>query len=221
MADVNRRLADSFEQTISSAERNAASFERSAAASERAANTAAASAKRETAATRVARSISTTVRQIAQLDAANNATEQSTTRVSRALERVGFGSSTPPRSCAGSTPSSAAYCSPLRSSTRRACSRSGHAGAQLFAVAAAAGQAAVGIGAALGAGMAQAIPSSASSRHLRAPDDDPQGGQAAEPAAADSQPRRRSARRQQATAADSISAAEERVADAHRNTIRC
>jgi hypothetical protein len=223
MADVNRRLADSFEQTISSAERNAASFERSAAASERAANTAAASAaKRETAATRVARSISTTVRQIAQLDAASNATEQSTTRVSRALERVGFGSNDAAKKLRGLNAefrgllfaAAIKYAQSLVSVLVTLA-------AQLFAVASAATQAAVGIGAALGAGMAEAIPvvgvlAAAFARLASVLKAVKLQNQQQLTASHDAQ----AAARRQTTAADSIRAAEERVADAHRNTER-
>jgi hypothetical protein len=223
MADSNRLLANSYQETISSAERNAASFERSAASSENAANKAASDArKRETAASRVANSVSTTVRQIARLDAANNTSTQSSTRMGRALDRVGLGSRSAASELRGLN-------SEFRGLLFAAAIKYAQSlvsvlvtlAAQLFSVASAATQAAAGIGAALGAGMAQAIPVAGVlvatfgrlTSILKAVKlQNQQQLTATHDTAA--------AERRQASAADALRAAEERVADAHRNTAR-
>jgi hypothetical protein len=223
MADSNRLLANSYQETISSAERNAASFERSAASSENAANKAASDArKRETAASRVANSVSTTVRQIARLDAANNTSTQSSTRMGRALDRVGLGSRSAASELRGLN-------SEFRGLLFAAAIKYAQSlvsvlvtlAAQLFSVASAATQAAAGIGAALGAGMAQAIPVAGVlvatfgrlTSILKAVKlQNQQQLTATHDTAA--------AERRQASAADALRSAEERVADAHRNTAR-
>jgi len=222
-ADQNRRLASSYEQSIRAIERRASSIERDAQVMERGAVSAdKAAAAHERASSAISRSVITITRQIASLDERQASTARSTTGFTRALERIGLSSTSVASNLRGlNAEFQGLAIAFVIKYAQSLVSVLVALAAQLVAVTAAAGQAAVAIGAALGAGMAQAIPVvgvlaatfarlTSVLKVVKLQNDQQQ--QSTRDAAA--------AARTQRAATESIRSAEERVADAHRNTAR-
>jgi hypothetical protein len=220
-ADQNRRLASSYSQSIRSIEQRANALERDAEVSDRSARaTDRQASAHERSSTTVSRSIASIVREISNLDNRQNTSAASATRFGRALSRVGIETGSVRGGLRGlnSELQGLQLALVVKYAQSLASVLVGLAG-QLFAVATAAGQAAAGIAGALTAGVAQAVPvvgvlAAAFARLtsvLKAVKIQNQQQLTASHDAA-------AAARQQTQAADSIRNAEERVADAHRNT---
>ena len=222
-ADRNRRLAASYSAQIKAIESQAAALDKSASAYERNAAAATRSASAQARTSSVAsNAIARLTRQITEFDARQTETVRSTDRFGHSLRRLGGDGDDASKGLRGLNAElqGFAVAAAIKYAQSLISALAALAG-QLVAVAAAAGQAAIGLGAALSAGMAQAVPVvgvlAAAFARL---------GSVLKAVKLQNDQQLTSTRdaseaaRRQSAAADSIRAAEERVQDAHRNSIR-
>jgi hypothetical protein len=222
-AEQNRLLASSYDKSINAIDNRARALERDANASESAARSAdRVASTHERSAGRVSRSIATVVRDLNNLEGRTRTTEAATTRFGRVLQRLGIQSDGTKSSLRGLNAEFQGFqLAIVIKYAQSLLSTLIALGAQLVAVAAAAGQAAAGLGAAFGAAAAQAVPVvgvlAAAFGRLTA---------VLKAVKLQNQQQltdthnTEAAARRQTSAADQIRNAQQQVADAHRNVAR-
>jgi hypothetical protein len=223
MAETNRKLAKSYDQSIAAADKRAASMDKDASAMLKSADAADRTASQHfSASRRISSALVSVERQISRLSDASRSGDRDLGRFARSLGRVGISSDNTRSSLRGlSSEFSGFRIAVVIKYAQSLISVLTALAAQLFAVAAAAGQAAIGLGASLASGAAQALPVvgvlvaafarlASVMKVVKLQND--QALTATQNAT--------SAAKAQSAAAEQIRAAEQRVGDAQRNTKR-